>query len=172
MFKLVVENCYVGIKLVVKILVFKLWVKCKLVCKWFIGFFGWIGWGICWVVCLLFWLFWLIGVVVCLIVVGVVVYIVIILLFVDDLIDGCVWGLVILLDVIGVLFVWCGDQFGGMIIVDMVLFYLCNVVVVIEDKCFYWYIGVSLCGIVSVVCINFQVGCGVLFGNGGFMIIQ
>lgn len=46
--------------------------------------------------------------------------------------------------------------------VSFVFFYFKNVVVVIEDKWFYNYFGVSLCGVVFVVCINLCEGWGFL----------
>lgn len=104
-------------------------------------------WGIVGIVvlvwCVVWGLFWWLVLIVVVIVVVVMFYFYIILFEVLVFFDGCVCGLVIMLDIDGKVFVWCGEIFG-MVSFDKIVFVLKNVVVVIEDKCFYCYIGVDL----------------------------
>lgn len=52
-----------------------------------------------------------------------------------------------------------GIVFGLLVLFGDLLFYFLEVVIVVEDWCFYSYFGVDFFGIVWVLIVNMEVGC-------------
>ncbi|MEO0342749.1 MAG: PBP1A family penicillin-binding protein [Pseudomonadota bacterium] len=81
-------------------------------------------------------------------------------------------GSITLLDKDGKVFAWRGDQFGGLVTAESVSPHLKNAVIAVEDKRFYYHLGVSPRGIASAVRINMREGRSALDGHGGSTITQ
>jgi len=89
-----------------------------------------------------------------------------------DLMDDRQKGSVTMLDDLGEVFAWRGDQFGGLVDSQTVAPQLRNAVVATEDKRFYQHFGISPRGILSAMRINLRAGRNPLKGNGGSTITQ
>ncbi|MFU8777046.1 MAG: transglycosylase domain-containing protein, partial [Roseovarius sp.] len=90
----------------------------------------------------------------------------------QTLMDGRAKGSVTLLDHMGDVFAWRGDQFGGVVTANSVSPHLKNAVIATEDRRFYLHPGVDPIGIASAIRINLNEGRGPLQGNGGSTISQ
>ncbi|MEJ8561693.1 transglycosylase domain-containing protein [Yoonia sp. GPGPB17] len=136
------------------------------------GFIGWFLTPFRWLFRLIWAFTWRVGLVVGLIISGFSFYFASQMPAMADLIDGRTRGSVTMTDLLGEVFAWRGDQFGGMVTTDTVSPHLHNAVVATEDKRFYRHFGISPRGIASAVRINLREGRGPLSGNGGSTITQ
>lgn len=81
-------------------------------------------------------------------------------------------GSVTILDKMGQVFAWRGDQFGGLIDANSVAPHLKNAVVATEDKRFFRHFGISPRGIAGAIRTNLREGRHPLKGHGGSTITQ
>lgn len=90
----------------------------------------------------------------------------------DDLLDARARGSVTMMDSEGSVFAWRGETFGGAITAQTVSPHLKNAIVAVEDRRFYYHVGISPRGIAGAIRSNMQSGRSAFSGAGGSTITQ
>ena len=90
----------------------------------------------------------------------------------DDLLDARARGSVTMMDSHGSVFAWRGETFGGAITAQTVSPHLKDAIIAVEDRRFYYHLGISPRGIVGAIRSNLQAGRSAFSGAGGSTITQ
>ena len=90
----------------------------------------------------------------------------------DDLLDARARGSVTMMDSEGSVFAWRGETFGGAITAQTVSPHLKDAIIAVEDRRFYYHLGISPRGIAGAIRSNLQSGRSAFSGAGGSTITQ